>query len=530
MPMLGLSKFKWTYKAKQGKLPGFPSKPPAGYKPPKMFDPAREPGERGFRVGTVRDWEEGPHIKMREGWFPYDPDTKRIQKPDGSWVEVPGKKEKEIELPYPDGDMLIDASRMMSNVLLSVKEGDQPPSVFVDLAEEIVVSVTDKLKMLEKKAPSLSLSNKAKDALEGISGYLDPLFDTVDERNMDSLDALRDAVSKVILYQPLFELFNDANVHSIWKSKREKERKKRKQLGSLELGAKYRSGVFSVLSGDPKEVSVFGKQGFVSVTRKKTMKDGTEAIFKQDALGLPIDRLRSTLNPDIGCARRELAAFMLDDQAFGLGVVPPTIAKDEKLYDPDIILRAAKKAAGETEDISAVEYYEDLDPDGIYEGSTQLKIAGEDLETELKKSGADYYELREEDIPSMQRVAALHFLIGITDGHYANIFREKSSKKLYAIDNGFAFPNPIAEKVFDIIEVQSNAVLDLQGEIEKFDDDVIQAIDKIDENKVRSIMREIGFEQETDGVLIRLSLLKEKKTVPFMHEYHKKIRQYQEAI
>lgn len=65
------------------------------FKPPKAPPKPKMPkGSKPTAAGkampqhTISQWKTGPHIKLEDGWFPYDPKGKKYKADDGKWIKV----------------------------------------------------------------------------------------------------------------------------------------------------------------------------------------------------------------------------------------------------------------------------------------------------------------------------------------------------------------------------------------------------------------------------------------------------------
>ena len=64
-------------------IPAF--KPPTGGAKAKGAQPV---SAKAAPQHTISQWKTGPHIKLEDGWFPYDPGKKKYKADDGKWVKV----------------------------------------------------------------------------------------------------------------------------------------------------------------------------------------------------------------------------------------------------------------------------------------------------------------------------------------------------------------------------------------------------------------------------------------------------------
>jgi hypothetical protein len=101
----------------------------------------------------------------------------------------------------------------------------------------------------------------------------------------------------------------------------------------------------------------------------------------------------------------------------------------------------------------------------------------------------------------MHRIVAFDILIGNVDRHAKNWLMDTSGR-VYAIDNGYAFP-----KRNDCRFISSLPLRGLVGQ--PLTNDVKQLLATISAEKVRSILNDVGFRcREDSGVLRRLNYLK----------------------
>ena len=79
-------------------VPAMASAP--GTSQPSFKPPKAPPKPKGFKTPkpaaagktmpqhTISNWKTGPHIKLEDGWFPYDPKGKKYKTDAGKWVKV----------------------------------------------------------------------------------------------------------------------------------------------------------------------------------------------------------------------------------------------------------------------------------------------------------------------------------------------------------------------------------------------------------------------------------------------------------
>lgn len=494
MGMLGLSRFGVLFK-QQLSIPGFPKVKPGGYKPPKFFDPAREPGQRGFKLGTVRRWAEGPHIKTREGWFPYDAKKGKMQTPDGKWVDLPSDLEPKEEIrEYPDPDVLQEALDVASEIQEDVKRGEKSEQ---EAYEEVGVLYEEGIALLEDIAENHPSERVAKKAASELKYWKKQGYPK-------NLDDMLDGFSNLMGDEDYTSIIEQAHKRA--------ERRERKEMGAGKIASPFPDPVFQKMVSKPKSVSRLGGEESVNTVMVWESGDGVDSIFKLDRLGMPLGVLRQTLNPEFGSGVREAAAYDLD-RFLGLDTVPPTVLVETGIPDEEIVEDAADSLATHVSEIDADEYMEDLEDEETLEGSMQLKLKGETFIDQYGHfSYPSFSDLGEGQQQDMIKIAVLDYITGNTDRHSGNIFVTDDGN-IMAIDNGLSFPDPDEE--FRVNENEFKSIAARIAKEQPIPDDVLERMGGIEEEEFKEVLHAYGMSAEAEGAWERLSVLLTTGTVVY---------------
>jgi hypothetical protein len=491
MSMLSLDKYRWTYctvtKASPAAVPGFkPIAMPRGYIKPKILDPHME-ADGGYKVGTVRTWADGPHIKLHDGWYPYD-------KKSGHVIGDKGKKKHlkdfaaGVEPLHEEKKHVITRKSMAwANIeLINIQRnaGKTSPQEDKDKIKGIYEGLTNFLnKVGEDESVKRRDANQATYLSETLYHALDEQIANIDEEK-DPEEVGRIAYS-------LSHHLGDDLQYLVDQYERTLKRQARGEFKTKVLSNVKDNPELSILTQPLKEMSMLGGQGSVTITQLRELADGTKTVFKHDALSVPISRYERFLDKNYGMARREAATYTLN-KLLGFDVVPPTALVSEPVYEPGLVDRLLPQryvAAGwdPTE-------IDDIDPNADSEGSVQEFVEGETLSElgEVPKNA---------DTEALHQILILDDLINNFDRHDDNVMFDKSGKP-WAIDHGMSFVR--SDRVF------SNAVGKKLKEMKKtrIPDSVIDRVLDVDDQTVYDTMSEMIGDKDTSALRERLVSLK----------------------
>lgn len=155
------------------------------------------------------------------------------------------------------------------------------------------------------------------------------------------------------------------------------------------------------------ETTLSGRHGALQVVFREGLDVGPVttrvAVFKTAHVHRENKRYRESMDPVVTGPEREVCSYLVD-RALGFDLVPPTIGREL---------------------------------DGFGPGSTQAWV---DARTGWKWLADGEYDYRRDlRNPWLHRLAALDFVTGQIDRH-ANNFIVDAERRVYAIDNGYAFP------------------------------------------------------------------------------------------
>ncbi|MEU1985593.1 hypothetical protein [Nocardia sp. NPDC019395] len=165
-------------------------------------------------------------------------------------------------------------------------------------------------------------------------------------------------------------------------------------------------------------------------------------------------------------ARREVAAYRMD-RLFGFGLVPPTA----------LVTRGGREGSIQ----QFVEF-----------GGVKWAMGFDDLQR--------------------QRAAVLHHVIGAADGQRGN-YRPDRNGNLVLFDHGLSFPEkPDPNMETDFLPRSDFVTFDPK---ERLDDDVLRAVDSIDEQDIRDALTDLDIAPSAiEGVLERLNQIRELRAIP----------------
>lgn len=464
--MLSYKNFSWTFSVRKAQLllPGFPkfNIKPKGYKPPKMFDPDLDPKTGGFKVGTVRDWAEGPHIKTRDGWFPYDRKTKRVLYGD-VWEDLTDHpvhgaayaEAHKVKSIHPDPVMIHEVADEIEALGNRAMSDPETAEAFSKRAAEVLDAAVDygsKLSELDKR-----------DALP--SSVSDLLFEAVTDLQeaRRSVDMLRhDKSSGAIkaawmhLYNAVTELGNTADLA--------------RTLESKKRGGHYFRTVLSAVEDDParkalaedevEEAEMLSHQGQMNTTVIGTTKSGKKVVIKNNS---------AAVNPG---AEREEAMYLLS-KAVGMGNVPTTILTEEPLWSAEVANAATEKRTewGRT---NVVDHEEPTNT------SVQEVVEGEPFEQAIRTR----VEWNDQDMMSLMQMWALDWLSCNPDRNDGNGIVGPEGQ-WWAIDAGEAFMDYDFEPHPDFLGYMRRAIVENPEGILKADEEVFKRISQLNPEELK---------------------------------------------
>jgi hypothetical protein len=539
--MLNLNKYRWTYSAvekvgettmampkppKPGaapsmpKIPGMP-KPPAGAKPPGGAQPPKPPqgqqaGQkdqpRGYKVGTVRRWRSGPHIKLEEGWFPYDRDKGQYQNDDGEWKDIPTDK-KYHSADFPPSDTLDHAIHSLNKSFENPEDSkavDHSIHIadhFIQLGDGMVTHKVERLKKLSEDA---------------LSGKKEKVIGLIEDMKSGDKDKVKDASEK------LMEMLSDDKTREALNQIHKYEDRKDREhpIGEGKYVHTSKKGSTSGMVKKAEGFSVIPGRS-VSLTMIRKSEDGTEGVFKFSALA--VEEFRANLSPHVSTAHREVAAYEVD-QVLGLNLVPETVLFKEYLPDEDVLEKAAQKAKVSTGE-DPEKYLDKFKRDEMYEASSQYKVP----------DAVFMDEIYDKDIPtqgvakhfpeklknSLCDMAVFDYITGATDRHLGNILITKDKDGdavVKAIDHGFCFPNSGEEKKYTpeaLAPATFHSYAAHMAEGIDIPKNTMEKLNTIDENKFKDSMKIHGLDREAEDAWARLKDIREYGKIPPPHKYLK---------
>lgn len=163
------------------------------------------------------------------------------------------------------------------------------------------------------------------------------------------------------------------------------------------------------------ETVLSGRHGALQIVFREGLDHGPvttrAAVFKTAHVHRENRRYRESMDPVVTGPEREVCSYLVD-RALGFDLVPPTVARDLEGFGP---------------------------------GSAQAWVNARTGWKWLADGEYDYRrDLRN---PWLHRLAALDFVTGQIDRH-ANNFIVDAERRVYAIDNGYAFPKEDDRKWF----------------------------------------------------------------------------------
>jgi hypothetical protein len=511
---LRLNEFRWIFSGvdkEAAKSPWMALPKPKGYRPPKIFDMDLDPNSRGYKLNTIRDWADGKHIKTKDGWLPYDQQKGMVQHQDGSWVKYSAPKESDAgPLAYlPKASVVKHAIDRVMDVRNRLGTGKFNSKVDVPFLREVydeayrlfsnleanplnkIAGMAANLKHnLDKMNPTaVKLGEVSKEELAKFAGALAESLST--DQFGDGLSEILSAIKRRELRNqgkvPKTPLPDSAALHKIYKDKETQK-----------------------LSKPPESVSYLDHDSTNFVQVKK-FEDGSKAIFKQDHIGFPLHELRKTLDPMVGEARREAAAYAID-KLFGLGVVPPTVLTSEKMRNEAFLKRAREQVGDllsgqEWSDDTLDKYVGMIQPDYSYESSTQKFVPG----LTMADLDLDYGHLDSKKLSDAHRIAVLDYILGNTDRHNGNVLLGEDGR-VYAIDNGLSLPSPRLEQDEGMSDIGSKAAQHFINT--PIDDDLLENIGNVEYDDFYKLLSGYGFTDEIPAAWERAQSLLQFGNIP----------------
>jgi len=396
----------------QMKLPGFPTIKPPGYKPPEMFDPDMDREGKGYRIGTVRTWSEGPHVKTREGWFPYNPKTREIRQDDGKWVPyntVSANQYPPKYSEYPEPKSFSRAKALVDNYQTPFKNDEERDDAFKKMMK-ISHNLGNFLKRVKEDA---SVDEEVEELWDEVEFNAKKAYRIGEgERHGISDSAVLDMAKH--LSASLEDASNLTNSLRVFES--------RKRQGNFHMEVAQDIGdnpLLKELAQDPKLMKPLAAQGYLNLTQVRTLQDGTKTIFKHDAF---------SLEPS---ARNEAASYPFMEKLLGSDAVPASLLVKETVWN-DTVLEDAKYKYSDTD--KRPEGLNELTLDDLSAGVVQENVEGETL----ARAGYDGLSHDVESFDRLMSIVAFDLISGNWDRHHNNImFGEDGMPN--AIDNGEAF-------------------------------------------------------------------------------------------
>ena len=469
-----------------------PKPKPEGYKPPTASDPDRDPETGGYREGTKRNWKTGWHIKLEGDWEPYRPDTNEVFIEGEGWKDADKHAESlgislaEPKKPTDNKKPSEKKKTGVSSDIARLKEDLEGNKISMDQAKTesraLMQKMGDKFREVQEKASD----PESKKKLLGIAKKAQEFADKRKEAlNSDNRKLMAEAMG---LFDSVSEALGEAS-ESLSGEKKEKSGMREFVYEKAALSTAPWEGKISDIEkavGTKTKARTFvSGEGNLSGVFFDETEGGVKVAYKPEGFGDSPSSKRATLRAGPTSADREVAAFALD-RLFGFGVVPPTFHRDSEVSVEDkrsFIRETGKKV--------------NLDSDES-EGSAQLFVKGESLGKEGKSISSLYDGMKDSAKFDVQKMAVFDYLVGNTDRHQGNIMVD--GDHVYAIDNGLAFP----EKG-NLGQFKSVAMRAIQLRGGKVDNRIIDQLKKVDQNTLKSVMKDQGLSEEADGVLERLN-------------------------
>ena len=321
--MFNFHKFKWIYK-QQLRLPGFPKLKPEGYKPPSLLDPNRDPKSKGYRIGTVREWQQGRYIKTPDGWFPFRPDLKEIlvsEHGEDQWAEIGPETARgynsERQRSYPTEESLDDIMSTVSGLRDTMHRDEKQTEVAAQMLVDLCAELND-FREREKKHFGDSLTGDAEDALLTISDAIADAHMLAEHVKRDPAPTAVDALAKHIL-NSLDEIKRNT---PILEGRRQRRRRGHFRMEPLQ---EPDDASLKHLAAQPVEMGALSKQGSLNLTLLRVLEDGTETVCKSDAF---------SISPG---AKHEGAAYLLARDVLNSDAFPATLVVRETPWSDELI-------------------------------------------------------------------------------------------------------------------------------------------------------------------------------------------------
>lgn len=418
--MLDLRRFVWVYKsAGSGKAI------PEGYKPPHAFDAHYDPETGGYRIGTVRTWKKGPHIKLRYGWYPYDAKSKRV---------LVGSKWKDL---YSHDQRVRPSQHSIHPKPLTVKKAS-------DELEMILTRIESPDDDSRREAYNELFIGKAKKIAASAASYLSDLQGIIDRGEAkgyleeDVMWGKSDLNRANLEIQALTNKSNPVAVKDTCQSLQKVLDRLMEVSSTIQVSefsppeSHYSRDIPIDVSHDPELVKMAkdktvaarlcGVQGKLSTVVVGMTASGEHVIIKNN--------MASTYPT----AANEAAAYELS-KATGLASIPPTLLTKEPIWSRAIADTAEYRLS--------------------YTQDHPVHLSSPTLTSVQKYIDGDHAEdlpIESQDIvEQIAEIYALDAISGNPDRHLANILVDKR-RKLWAIDSGEAFVSSEAHKVHAYME------------------------------------------------------------------------------
>jgi hypothetical protein len=375
---------------------GKPRDLPEGYQHPHEFDPHIDPELGGYRLGTVRDWKKGPHIKLHDGWYPYDRKSQSVQIEDEQgkekWVHIktPEVFGEEIgtafdiaqNLDLPNHKMLDNVRNELTSTYekLADRSTRDKPEV-LELAKGVIPRVNQlmqrqhaflssvKEQLSADEVRRMSSSNGA--LVEEMRGVVTALKDYNTEEGEKKTAARKELIAAAARTcmqddEVLMKLQGIVN--------------RLAQLKPRPPGPSWRfsipegqdSSLVERLGKKPVLMQPLASQGMMNITMLRKLEDGTETVFKDDA---------TSLAPG---ARNENAAYLFVKNVLGGDSIPASLLVHEAPWDDQTLENAQPRARA-----AGFELLAKSSRDASHPGVVMERIKGINGEAAKKKGRED---------------------------------------------------------------------------------------------------------------------------------------------